>query len=902
MGESVRMKSLLVFSHLRWNFVFQRPQHLLTRFAQRYPIYFFEEPVPDCERNHLEITEAAPNVYVCRPHSTSSSPGFHDDQIPTLQEMVLDLVQTRHIGNYGVWFYSPMALPLMRDLSPAVIVYDCMDELSAFRNAPRQLLQRESALLKVADVVFTGGPSLFRAKRDRHPSVHCFPSSVDAAHFSRAREGGVEHPLQQALTKPRLGYFGVIDERIDLSLIAALADATSHWQICMVGPVVKIDPSSLPRRPNIHYFGQQAYEDLPRFVAGWDVCLQPFALNEATRFISPTKTLEYMAAERPIVSTPIADVVEPYGHIVHIEKNAKGFIAACERALRASDAERDARISLMRSTLSQTSWDQTAREMAELIEEAARTRAAPLPIQTLKPSSMQPKNGSSHHIESVSVEQHAAEYSTIIIGAGPTGLSAAYHLGEDSLLLEQNSTIGGWCRSIVDNGFTFDYAGHIMFSNDPYVHEMYKKLLADNVHWQDREAWIYSKNVYTRYPFQGALYGLPPEVLKECIVGAIEARYGKLKERPALAAAPTGSSVCACKAESITDCCADGVAESTVPLVTPSRTSYGTNAEPKNFEEFIYKVWGAGVAKHFAIPYNRKLWAVPLTEMETSWLGGRVPLPDLEEMIEGALRPVGKPVGPNARFGYPLRGGFQALMDGFLPLLKGDIRLNAQVARVLPKARKLVLRDGTHYRYEKLISTAPLPKLVQMIGSEAPEHVVAAAKRLRHVSVRCVNIGVARTDVTDKHWIYYPEDSVFHRIFVQGNASPYCNPEGGFGLTCEITYGPSKPLPCEGESLIDRCIADCIKVGILREDDVILARNQVDMPYAYVVYDHARKRNVEIIRDWLLQHDIFLSGRYSEWEYYNSDHAFLAGKKVADAVLASFNGSGIEPLEAMEGA
>jgi protoporphyrinogen oxidase len=187
-----------------------------------------------------------------------------------------------------------------------------------------------------------------------------------------------------------------------------------------------------------------------------------------------------------------------------------------------------------------------------------------------------------------------------------------------------------------------------------------------------------------------------------------------------------------------------------------------------------------------------------------------------------------------------------------------------------------------------------------MIGSEAPEHVIAAAKRLRHVSVRCVNIGVARTDVTDKHWIYYPEDSVFHRIFVQGNASPHCNPKGGFGLTCEITYAPSKPLPCDGEALIDRCIADCIKVGILRKDDVVLARNQVDMPYAYVVYDHARKRNVEIIRDWLLQHDIFLSGRYSEWEYYNSDHAFLAGKKVADAVLSSLEPS--RELEAMKGA
>src|SRR5215217_1374651 len=205
----------------------------------------------------------------------------------------------------------------------------------------------------------------------------------------------------------------------------------------------------------------------------------------------------------------------------------------------------------------------------------------------------------------------------VVIGAGPTGLSAAYHLGRNSILLEQADRVGGWCRSIEDNGFTFDMAGHIMFSNDPYVHELYQLLLGDNVHWQDREAWIYSKGVYTRYPFQGALYGLPPDVIKEC----------------------------------------------------------------------IYQVWGAGIAKHFAMPYNRKLWAVPLSEMETSWLGGRVPLPDLEEMIEGALSPVPKPMGPNARFGYPLHGGFQALMDGFLPQLRGPVWLNTRVNGVSPSRR-----------------------------------------------------------------------------------------------------------------------------------------------------------------------------------------------------------------------
>jgi protoporphyrinogen oxidase len=241
-------------------------------------------------------------------------------------------------------------------------------------------------------------------------------------------------------------------------------------------------------------------------------------------------------------------------------------------------------------------------------------------------------------------------------------------------------------------------------------------------------------------------------------------------------------------------------------------------------------------------------------------------------------------MGPNARFGYPLRGGFQALMNGFLDRIRGELKVNARVVRINPDEHELELSDGAVYRYDHLISTMPLPLLVKTLGEHAPPAVRDAASRLRHVSVRCVNLGLGRENITDKHWIYYPGKSVFHRIFVQGNASPHCNAPGGFALTCEITYSPHKPLPCEGDELIDLCIKDCISVGILRDDDPILARHQVDMPYAYVVYDHGRARNVEIIRSWLRTHAIELAGRYSEWEYYNSDHAFLAGRKAAEAV------------------
>ena len=505
--------------------------------------------------------------------------------------------------------------------------------------------------------------------------------------------------------------------------------------------------------------------------------------------------------------------------------------------------------------------------------------------------------------------------SVVIIGAGPTGLSAAYHLGRAARLMDKNDRVGGWCRSIVDGGFTFDFAGHIMFSNDKYVHELYSLLLGDNVHWQDREAWVFSKGVYTRYPFQGALYGLPPEVIKECLLGAIEARYGALKpeQPPAPAANGNGNGLHPAKAnghenghshaangkaangrsamaqaeeKELEDCCADGTVESVKPAASAACAvdDQASADEPRNFEEFIYKVWGKGIAKHFAVPYNKKLWAVPLTEMETSWLGGRVPLPDLAEMIDGALKPVPKPMGPNARFGYPLRGGFQALMDGFLPHLENAPELNVEVAAVSARDHTVTLSSGETVPYEFLISTMPLPLLVRALGDEAHTAVKQAAAGLRYVSVRCVNLGIGRENLTEKHWIYYPEDTVFHRIFVQGNASPFCNPPGGFGLTCEITYSEYKPLPADGEALVQRCIDDCRRVGIFTEADPVWVANIVDMPHAYVVYDHARAGNVQVIRDWLLAHDIVLAGRYSEWEYYNSDHAFLAGKKAADRV------------------
>ena len=872
------MRTIIVFSHLRWNFVYQRPQQLLSRLAQFYHVVFVEEPVWDDGPSRLDLSTPAPNVTVCQPRTSVQAPGFHDDQLAALQPL---LSQITPADDPIVWFYTPMALPLLPALHAGLVVYDCMDELAAFKNAPKQLLQRETALLARADLVFAGGPSLFEAKRSRHANAHCFASSVDTVHFEQALDRHNGHPAQAEIGRPRLGYYGVIDERFDPALVAALADAHAHWQIVLVGPILKIDPASLPQRQNIHYLGQQPYQALPHFLAGWDVCLLPFAKNESTRFISPTKVLEYMAAELPIVSTSIADVAVPYGDIVAIADTPEAFVAACEAALAATPEQHATMAARMRAVVSATSWDATVEQMHALLEATppAQGKRQPLPAGTLPEAQGAQAAGAS--INALRAPGSPQAVACAIIGAGPTGLSAAYHLGADSLLLDKNATVGGWCRSIQDHGFTFDHAGHIMFSNDSYVLDMYRTLLGSNLHWQNREAWVYSKQVYTRYPFQGALYGLPPAVIKECIVGAIDARHGKaVAANGAEAGAPP---VTACVVE---DCCADGGTglEQVHGGAAAANAASAVPPAPPNFEQFIYQVWGAGIARHFAIPYNKKLWTVPLSEMETSWLGGRVPLPDLEEIIEGALEPVAKPMGPNARFGYPLEGGFQALMSGFLPHLKGKLELNADVVQVLPQQHIIALGDGRRFRYQHLLSTMPLPELVRLIGEQAPPEIRAAARALRHVSIRCVNLGVAREQISDKHWIYYPEETIFHRIFLQGNASPHCNAPGGFGLTCEISYSPWKPLPLDGQALIDRCVRDCIAVGLLREDDRLLAANQVDMPCAYVVYDHARAANVTLVKRWLAAQDIVLAGRYSEWEYYNSDHAFLAGKKAAEAI------------------
>ncbi|MDQ4061394.1 MAG: glycosyltransferase, partial [Pseudomonadota bacterium] len=315
-SQSAKQQLLVCFSHLRWNFVYQRPQHLLTRAARNHHVYFVEEPI--FERGgtlpRLDLRPQPSGVMVAVPVLAEGS--SEAEIVEAQRQLVDDLLAGRAEEHRTFWYYTPMAMAFTEHLEPDLCIYDCMDELSAFRFAPPALRTLEAKLLARADLVFTGGQSLYEAKRGRHPNIHAFPSSIDTAHFAKARRTGGRGPDDQAaLPRPRLGFFGVIDERMDLDLVGRLAELRPDWQLVMVGPVVKIDPATLPRRPNVHWLGGKTYDELPAYLAGWDLGFMPFALNESTRYISPTKTPEFLAAGVPVVSTPITDVVRPYGEL-----------------------------------------------------------------------------------------------------------------------------------------------------------------------------------------------------------------------------------------------------------------------------------------------------------------------------------------------------------------------------------------------------------------------------------------------------------------------------------------------------------------------------------------------------------------------------------------------------------
>ncbi|TVZ48705.1 UDP-galactopyranose mutase [Azospirillum brasilense] len=463
-------QTLICFSHLRWSFVYQRPQHLMSRFARDHRVLFVEEPIHnDTPEPWLDVREDE-GVLVLVPRLPA---GMDGEAAVTAQRQLLD----RYLAEEGVtdpilWYYTPMSLGLSGHLRGALVVYDCMDELSAFHGAPPELVERERQLMARADVVFTGGVSLYEAKRTLHPNAHAFPSSVDIAHFAAAR-GIVEEPADQAaIPHPRLGFYGVIDERLDIALLDAAAAARPDWQFVLVGPVVKIDPADLPHRPNIHYLGPKSYDDLPHYLAGWDVALMPFARNESTRFISPTKTPEYLAAGRPVVSTSITDVVRGYGDsgVVRIADAPEDFVASVEAALAdAADPER------LRATadhvLRDMSWDKTQGRMKTLMEQARqRGRAAP-PAHRPTPAIHPAK-----HVNGRAAGRRSG-FDYLIVGAGFAGSVLAERLAaglnKRVLLIDRRPHIGG---NAYDH---YDDAGVLIHRYGPHIFHTNAKPVAD---------------------------------------------------------------------------------------------------------------------------------------------------------------------------------------------------------------------------------------------------------------------------------------------------------------------------------------------------------------------------------------------------------------------------------------
>ena len=451
---------LLCFSHLRWNFVFQRPQHLMSRFVKTYNVIYWEEPNYSLGiESRLELTVcASTGVTIATPLLPE---GMSDQQQEVALRGLLDSFGLPSGNQLLRWYYTPMMLPFSNHLTASAVIYDCMDELSAFRFAPPELLAREAELIASADLVFTGGKSLYEAKRDRHHSVHCFPSSVDVAHFASAR-AHTEDPGDQAeIGYPRMGYYGVIDERIDLDLISQLADARPDWNIVMIGPVVKISEDELPRQPNIHWLGGKSYDELPQYMAGWDVALMPFAINESTRYISPTKTPEYLAGGKVVVSTPVKDVEASYGKCprVCIAGSVEGFIAACETALIFAKTGEGSKVA--DAMIAASSWDKTQAEMADLI---AAERSPDRRVYPISAPSGWPAPAKKH-------------YDWVVVGAGFAGAVMAERLaagsGYNVLVVDRRPHIAGNAfdeRNEVGQLY-HKYGPHIFHTNSADVFE-----------------------------------------------------------------------------------------------------------------------------------------------------------------------------------------------------------------------------------------------------------------------------------------------------------------------------------------------------------------------------------------------------------------------------------------------
>ena len=475
----VESTDLFCFSHLRWDFVYQRPQHLLSRCAQHRRVFFWEEPFFDGQGNgYLEVVQKSHNLWIVRPHLQQGS-----DADAQQRDLLSSFCAEQSIDRPVRWYYTPMAIGFSSDMPAAATVYDCMDELSGFLGAPAHLLDREAQLFAAADVVFTGGLRLYEAKRDMHRNVHAFPSSIDASHFAQTPHA--EPSDQASVPHPRAGFYGVLDERFDLKLIAEVANLKPAIHFVFIGPVVKINPTDLPQAPNIHYLGAKSYDQLPDYLASWDVALIPFALNASTHFISPTKTPEYLAAGKPVVSTAIFDVVRGYGEegLVAIAHDAPGFAAAVEQALSpAQEAWRNK----VAAKLQTTSWDKTWAGMWGEVESILSRKALPQVADANRTPSLVTARKSLPRARK-SVRQDSYDY--LVVGAGFAGSVLAERLasvlGKRILLIDKRDHVGGNTFDYYDKAgiLVHRYGPHIFHTNSADVMEY----LSQFTEWRDYE-------------------------------------------------------------------------------------------------------------------------------------------------------------------------------------------------------------------------------------------------------------------------------------------------------------------------------------------------------------------------------------------------------------------------------
>ena len=431
----------------------------------------------------------------------------------------------------------------------------------------------------------------------------------------------------------------------------------------------------------------------------------------------------------------------------------------------------------------------------------------------------------------------------VIIGGGLAGLSAGHHLLEhEPVVFEKESAIGGLCRSFTQDGFTFDCTGHLIHLKNAYTKALVARLLPDAFNSHDRLAAIYSKSATTPYPFQANTYGLPPEVIKECVVGFVESMQ-----------------------------------------LSP-------NGGPKNFHDWTLRTFGTGIAKHFMLPYNEKFWKQDLRTITSDWVSWSIPKPTLEEVVNGALGLTNKGMGYNPKFIYPKNGGIDCLPRALARPIH-DVHVNEAVEYIDPMKKYVRLKSGREHSYDFLISTLPLPIAFRML-KDTPDSLVSDAERLHAISVLNINIGIDRPNISDQHWIYYPEDEfIFSRVGFPMNFSKSAAPPETSSMYIEITHQPGQPFHLE--ETFDRALADLRKCGILSSSDRVLTRHVLDIKYAYVVFDEHRQARLQHLIDYLESRDIFTAGRYGRWDYYSMEDSILSGKAAAERIAAKMTSSSV---------